>query len=195
MKFGEKNIFIGDRKRQITSEYYYGGGGELFPVVCLKTANNAIDEIVDQGEGIKEGQGIFDGDHVRYGQEPHPAHYYRFKEIKMKQLYRFGDTDPNAPSGSKIKVNYSAEAVYPVKSNLTTKDYSRYPELKEKSDEFNRSFMQLLDSLNDTFNGAPDQLIPAVHLMYKLKYATVALMKTPLGKTEYHAGPTWEYIG
>ncbi|MGO4119361.1 ferritin-like domain-containing protein, partial [Rhizobium ruizarguesonis] len=49
-------IFTGDMSRQITSEYYYSGGGELFPVTYLKSALEAIDLIIEQGEG--DGGGI-----------------------------------------------------------------------------------------------------------------------------------------
>ncbi|MGO8557617.1 ferritin-like domain-containing protein, partial [Rhizobium ruizarguesonis] len=43
-------IFTGDRSRQITSEDYYSGGGELFTVTDLKSALEAIDLIIEQGE-------------------------------------------------------------------------------------------------------------------------------------------------
>ncbi|MGO7624626.1 ferritin-like domain-containing protein, partial [Rhizobium ruizarguesonis] len=46
--------------RQITSEYYYSGGGELFPVTDLKSALEAIELIMEQGEG--DGGGIYDDD-------------------------------------------------------------------------------------------------------------------------------------
>ena len=47
----ESDPFTGNPARQVTSEAYYGGGGELFAVTDLASALKAIREIMDQGEG------------------------------------------------------------------------------------------------------------------------------------------------
>src|ERR1700693_61268 len=39
---GEAKVFSGDRARQVTSEYYYSGGGEINPVYDLASAKTAI---------------------------------------------------------------------------------------------------------------------------------------------------------
>jgi hypothetical protein len=50
-KLGEKALFNGDPSRQVGPEYYYSGGGDMFPVVDVKSAMAAIDLISGQGEG------------------------------------------------------------------------------------------------------------------------------------------------
>ncbi|HEX8246499.1 MAG TPA: ferritin-like protein, partial [Longimicrobium sp.] len=55
---GEKELFSGDPARQVTSEYYYAGGGAPVVVHDLATARAALQEIVEQGEG--EVNSIFD---------------------------------------------------------------------------------------------------------------------------------------
>ncbi len=50
-KHGGERVFSGDSALQITREYYYGGAGVITVIKDLETAEHAIREIVDQGEG------------------------------------------------------------------------------------------------------------------------------------------------
>ena len=51
-EYGEERVFKPRAPGlQITTEYYYGGAGEIFPVECAASAERAIKEILDQGEG------------------------------------------------------------------------------------------------------------------------------------------------
>jgi hypothetical protein len=61
-----KGIFTGDASRQITPEYYYGGGGEVVSVTDLRSALRALWEIVGQGEGVDHT--IWDGDQEKFGE-------------------------------------------------------------------------------------------------------------------------------
>ena len=57
--------FTGDKARQVTQEFYYGGGGGVFCVHDLDSALEALHEIVGQGEGVD--RSIFDGVHYPKG--------------------------------------------------------------------------------------------------------------------------------
>jgi hypothetical protein len=50
-KFGEQNLFVGPRRAQATSEYFQWS--ELVPVTDLASAHQAIDTILEQGEGAR----------------------------------------------------------------------------------------------------------------------------------------------
>jgi len=52
-RLGEKSLFCGDPARQVTDELYYGGSGRIIAVTDLASALAALEEIVEQGEGMQ----------------------------------------------------------------------------------------------------------------------------------------------
>ncbi|MEO1334439.1 MAG: ferritin-like protein, partial [Myxococcota bacterium] len=76
------SLFSGDPRRQVTSQYYYSGGGELNAVTDMASARAAIDLVIDQGEG--HGGKIYDT-------ERELAHFYRFEQLKLGRYYQPGD--------------------------------------------------------------------------------------------------------
>src|SRR5215470_656558 len=50
-KFGERNLFVGPARAQATSDYFHWP--ELVPVTDLASAHQAIDTILEQGEGAR----------------------------------------------------------------------------------------------------------------------------------------------
>lgn len=85
--------------------------------------------------------------------------------------------------------------VWPMKDNPKSGDYANMPEVKALSDRFNDTYSELLDALNDAFNGNKHVLARLTPVMYRLKEDAQRLMRVPLpnsasGET---AGPTWEY--
>ena len=193
-KLGPAEVFDGDPDWQIRPEDYYGGAGDVIvvtdedPLKAHEKAKAAFDEIVDQGEGMHHT--VFDGDTLP-GKGPVPAHYFRFQEISKGQYYQPGDT-PNHPTGKELHVNW--DAVYHMKINPSTGDYDRGSEIWEKLMDFNRTYMRLLDLLQESFTGRRERLMEAVGEMYDLKYKAVALMKIPSGHGETTVGPSFEYV-
>jgi len=186
----EGGIFTGDPSRQLTPEHYYGSGGRLIPVYSLSDALEAIDEIVGQGEGI-DGT-IQDPDHLLFGEDMEYAHYFKFNEIACGQAYMPTDSPQDPPSGKIIEVDWNA--VYNMQANPSIKNYEVGSELWEKTNNFNKTYMALLDNLHDACNGKPEMLNKGIALMYDLKYKALELMKIPLGESGEMAGPTFEYI-
>lgn len=185
---GESNVFTGDPKLQITSEYYYNGGGYIVPVTNLKEAKKALKEIIEQGEGMTD---EIDDPH-KFGSEL--AHYYRFQEIQLQRFYRSGDL-PDHPTGATFKVDYSQDSVYPMIPNPKTALYPAGSELRQASDEFNMLYTDLLAELQLAFNGEPERLLPAVGGMFQLKYKALELIRNPIpGNEKYNAGPSFEYL-
>ncbi|HLF25521.1 MAG TPA: ferritin-like protein [Anaerolineae bacterium] len=182
--------FTGDISRQITPEYYYGGGGEAIPVTDLPSALQALDEITGQGEGVHHT--IFDGDQEQFGEVKELAHYFRFNEIYQERRYTAADTPTSGPSGARLLVHW--DQVYPMRPNPKMAHYPHDSALWRKAYAFNRTYRALLDELHAALNGKPKRLMQSVVGMYDLKYQAVELMKIPVGDEEMTAGPSFEYV-
>lgn len=188
-KPGKPNLYTGSPSRQITPEqWYYGGGGTAVVVTDFESARDAIEEVIEQGEGAS---GIFDNSLAR-GTNRELAHYFKFNEIALGRCYTDKDTVASGPTGPALPVDWSA--IYPMQPNPTVRHFEGQPETQALMVEFNRVYTQLLGVLHDAFNGQPDLLRGAVPMMYDLKYRAQALMKIPSGKGDgCTAGPSFEF--
>ena len=184
---GPEAVFTGGPETQIQpGTYYYGGGGRAIVVYDLITANEAIEMIKNQGEGV-DATTIGDGDYAIYCEDWEPAHFYRFNQILKGCYYQMGDTVTSGPTGPTFKVDW--DAVYPMIDNPKTAGYPEGSPLREHSLAFNAIYQGLLDVLHEAYNGQPEALEPGVALMYDLKYKAQALIKNPIGDGEHNAGP------
>ena len=137
--------------RQISPAAYYGSG-TLWSIATPMDAQQAIKQIIDQGEGVP-GQ-VFDDDFAIYGDgdgEREPAHYYRFLELLLRRQFQTGDTPSSGPTGPALDVDF--DAVNPMRANASYADYAAHPEITERLDEFNRLYGTLLAALELAFNG------------------------------------------
>jgi hypothetical protein len=174
-------LFSGDPRRQVTSDYYYSGGGELFPVTDIESAKQAIRLISEQGEGI--GGGIFD-------YESEISHYRRFEQLIQGRYYR-EDDEPGNPSGSGIAVDW--DAIYPIKPNAKLSDYPKGSDVYQAATAFNSRYAGFLQMLTRAFNGQPELLLEAVGEMFILKELAYRLTRQPIdGPGTPHAAPTFE---
>jgi hypothetical protein len=177
---GREKLFTGAAAKQATAEYYYSGGGELFPVKDLQTACAAIDLISGQGEGL--GGEIYD-------KEDELAHYYRFDQLRLGKYYQAGDL-PGKPSGPPLTVDW--DAAYPIEKNPRVKDYGD-SELYAAAIAFNQSYAKFLALLTKAFNGQPQLLLDAVPQMFRLREKITQLIHNPVpGKEGVNAAPTFE---
>ncbi len=182
-------IFTGPAPRQVTPEYYYGGGGKPILVNNLESALEALKEIVGQGEGVHKS--FFDGDE-HFGEVEELAHYFRFKEVSCERYYDIAHDRPGSdPSGKPLVVQW--DQVYPMRQDPKMAQYPEGSEVRRKMHEFNRTYMALLSDLEVSLTGKPQRLMQSVVRMYDLKYQAIELMKIPVSDTET-AGPSFEYI-
>jgi rubrerythrin len=186
----QEKIYTGSASRQITPEYYYGGGGQVTPVYDFKSAIQALNEIIGQGEGIHHS--IFDGDQENFGEVEEFAHFFRFNEIYKERRYTSVDTPTSGPSGESLMVEW--DQVYPMQQDPKMASYPKDSEVWRRAHEFNHTYMGLLDELEHALNGEPKRLMQSVVRMYDLKYQAVELMKIPIGEKGETAGPSFEYI-
>ena len=183
------DLFSGDPGRQVDSEYYYNGGGQILVVDDLDSADRAISLITDQGEGTPGT--IYDSDAEYFDQPQGIAHYFAFNQIYLGQRYQAGDLPGDAPSGDLIDIDW--DAIYPILPDARFSDYSNLPDLRRGVRRFYRTYKRLLADLQIAFNGRPERLIHAVTLMYEVKYSLLEVVKNPMLGTsnETHAGPVF----
>jgi len=147
----------------------------------LASARRALAEVVEQGEGEMASPYDEDGD---------LAHFYRLEQLKYDRSYLRSDT-VGTPTGPSVGVDF--RAVYPMIPNPREADYAD-PDLRAASATANRAWIRLLEQTDNAFDGAPSNLIPAVHTMFRLRDAMVVLLANPLPDSDgHHAGPTFEW--
>ena len=190
---GEKQVFCGDPARQITPAMLdYRGSGRIVPVYDLASALAAIDEIEEQGEGLKHAE-VWDGDRDMFHPErDEVAHYFRYSEIMHGRFYQRGDTPRSGPTGARLAVDWSA--VYPMRDNPRTQDYPEGSPVRAKMQAFNLLYSDLLRGLHRAFNGEPARLFATVAGMLELKERAQELMQMPSGDGITTAGPSFEYV-
>jgi hypothetical protein len=189
-----KNLFIGDPKKQITPEYYYDGAGDIVKVTDLDSAIKALYIIQTQGEGS--------GTTTIYDSEKELSHYYRFQQLLKGRYYVIDREDPtnsdepDHPTGEEFTVDW--DAVYPVMDNLTLSKLRSYcdadSELYAHALEFQQAYSRFLAEIEHSFNGHPEQLLPAVGSMFRLKELATSLIRNPIpGLDGVHAGPIYKF--
>jgi hypothetical protein len=181
----------GDPARQVTDALVYTGGGRIVKVTDLDSALAALEEIVDQGEGVQ--LEIWDGDvDVLHPEREQVAHYFRFLELKLGRRYRRGDTPQAGPTGETIAVDWGG--VLPMRANPRTGDHAPGSPIRTAQEAFNRTYCALLHQLDQAFNGAPEILGPSIGAMYGLGDQARELMQMPTEDGLETAGPTFEYV-
>jgi len=169
-QFPNNSLFPIDRHQyQVPDTFYYSGGGKLFPIYNLDDATRAINLISEQGEGYG---GTIDTD------ENEIAHYYRFKQLLCGRYYAAHDDPAKAPSGPVLSVDF--DAVHPIRANAKLSEYADAPDIRAKALTFIDVYRSLLGQLNQAFNGQPDLLVKAVHVMFEVKKKAGELMRLPL---------------
>jgi len=174
-------LFSGSPEKQVSSEYFYSGGGQIVIVTDLKSAKAALDLIAEQGEGF--GGTIYDSEHEL-------AHYYRFEQLKLGRYYQSRD-EPHQPTGPKLRVDW--DSVYPVKTDARLSDYPEDSELHAAAVAFNRSYADFLGLLTRAYNGEPALLTDAVVEMFRIRDRMTRLIHNPIpGQSTLNAAPTFE---
>jgi hypothetical protein len=200
---------------QLLPRHYYGGAGRLTEVKDLDSALEAIDEIVREGEGAPEeilgraineqvsgdvvememtgvppAYSVDDLDRLPFGWKMY-SHYARFKEIREGRRYFPTQLVGDRPQGDILPIDWSA--VLPMVTDPKAGDFEKTA-AHEPMAACNETYTKLVDMLYASFNGDPDLLERAVHVMYELKYQATALMHVPSPlDPKMTLGPAFEY--
>jgi hypothetical protein len=157
--------------------------GTLVVVTDLKSARDAIHEIVEQGEGASPVDPDDGYDEL--------AHYYKFAEIvhgRRLVLQVDGFSYTGAP------IEWDEDGVWPMVDDPDTESLPAGSLARNQSDEFNQMYADLLLSLHQVFNGQPERLNKAVGLMFSLSIQAQKLMGLPIDATSpLTAGTAFQY--
>ncbi len=175
-------IFTGAKERQVSG---WIGPHFLGPIEGLGDALDAIDVIVDQGEGTSTSP-LADPEEL--------AHFYRFEQIQRQATL---NPDPGVPQGyswGKPVVGLDDEGVWPMVDNPPLVPLPEGSEVARASQQFDATFTRLLDDLQRTFDGAPEILGSAVAQMHALRLEAQRLMPLEVPGTTQTAGPRFLYV-
>lgn len=192
-EIGEENVFIGDENRQIGEVYYWSGGGKAFEVRNLKDATEAIDVIVEQGEGSSL-DSLADGDKEMFGQMEEVPHYFRFNEIYMERKYKMDDNPRLPPTGEVLPVDW--HLVFPTKINCKSTDFEHNWELKTLNTKFNQHFTLMIKGIEAALNGQRETLFSAImNDMHGMAKIANRMVQIPIHDGEKETGsPSFEII-
>lgn len=191
-EFPESEVFCGNPALQVNPQFYWGSGGAPVIITSLATAKEALEEVIEQGEG--GGASIYDPDEHYADTQYDLAHYFRFNEIAQGRKYQPGDTPDQPPSGEPLEVDY--KAVYPIKRNPRSADYAPGSRLAALNDQFNRTYTVMLGEIAEAFNGVPHSLYDAIiNGMHALTPIAGEMMQMPIdGDPEgAHGAPSFEW--
>lgn len=190
---GDDAVFSGDPQRQVTAQHlHFDGAQRVIAVYDLKGALRAIDEIEEQGEGLKHAA-VWDGDRDMFHPEREEvAHYFRFVELQLGRSFVRGDTPQSGPSGDRFGVDFAE--VHPVRVNCRLAHYVEGSDAHRLATDFNVSYFDMLRKLERAFNGEQMTLNDAIGQMFGLRQIAKELMATPSGDGFTNAGPTFEYV-
>ncbi len=182
-EYGEAEIFSGNPDHQVTSF-----GPECIKVTSLETAKQAIEIIVEQGEGSEFSPLDEDGE---------LAHYYKFAELYHgRRLVRVPNSEHLPPKDQWAYTGESIEVlssdVFPIIPNATLDSYQENSLAWVKARQFSYSYTSLLKALHITFNGKPEHLDSSIGLMYSLRLQAQEIVAIDLGNGT-HAAPTFTY--
>lgn len=152
-----------------------------FPISSWEDAIAGIKFIQDEGEGT----GVIPTFDIHHKQEL--SHYYKFAEIvEGRQLVK----TPGGFAYEGAKIPFSPEEVWPMVDNPGLVKFPAGSTAAVLSQEFAQSYQNLLLSLNETFNGNPENLSNAIGHMYSMGIVAGKLMQTPSGfNDDTTAGP------
>lgn len=189
---GEDAVFCGDPSWQLTAETtFYGGAGHLIGVTDLASALEAMDEIVEQGEGMDHTT-IFDGDkNMFHPEREEVGHYFRFQEILEGRSYQPGDTPESGPTGPKFTVDW--DAVHNMRPNPDINDYPIDSAAREKMEALAQGYSDMLRMMEKSFAGDPKLFGETVGTMYELRHLIQELMEMPSGDGKTTVGPYFAY--
>ena len=185
------DIFIGNPERQIPWPWESSDVGHMYKVTNVSSAINAINEIIEQGEGASPID-------PTYNNTGKLAHFYKFEEIVcQKHLILVNDTDNPHYVYDGANITFIPQGVWPMRPspsiNCIPPDNNCYTEAKA----FHGAFRALLKKLQRIFNGTDDPLTEireSLTNMESLRVHAQKLMWTKVGPhDDITCGPVWDY--
>lgn len=180
-----ETIFM-DNTKQLHWPWEHNLYGTVHQVNNLSSAQDAINEIIEQGEGTSP---IDPLDAQPNGQL---AHFYRFEEIvwgrflvEVNGSYAF----QGAP------INFTSQGVWPMRDNPGKDGIQKGSRGYVEARAFHANYRALLRKLQTVFNGHPELINQTIPLMESLQVNAKKLMQIPLHSNRNETvGPVFDYI-
>jgi len=178
-----------DRPQVVPDKYY--PASDCFQIRTVDDAINAINIIVEQGEGTDEG--------TEGGSPLDPdgeyAHYYRFAELYYGRRLVVDKSASGGYSYSGPVFPFEADGLWNLVPNTKVADLPPGSEQRRQADQFNYVYRKLLLTLHQAFNGEPHKFDATIGLMYDVKLVGEKLVSMPYpNKVGLNCGPPFEYV-
>lgn len=166
-------LFVGDPTKQVVLGRF-DDPSEDIAVTDVQSALAAIDTIVRQGEGTPQSPRDLQSD---------IAHYYRFQELEKGMKLR---DDPASPATvvfdpeQPIAIDDQADVIAMVDDPQLVAIDPADAEAAQLSDECDRLYAEMLDSLQTGFNGQPGEVHVAINKMQQFNQTARTLLEQPL---------------
>lgn len=183
----EPAAFVSVPRHQVGPEFMYGA----VVVSDSRSAANAIEVIVEQGEGTATSPEEVAG----FGGVNDFAHFYRFLEIQRgRRLVKVGEAIDVGYDYSGEPISFSPEGVYPLPHDPTRECYPPGSPERYLIEMFNFTYTTLLQTLERLVNGHNDATTfsRALELMRSLRHQAL-VMASGEAQAGVHLGPTFEY--
>lgn len=164
---------------------YSNDYGHIYIVKDLATAVKALEEIVEQGEGMQPGD-------PRSYKRDDLAHFFKFQEIVCGRELEFYGVSNYSFTGPPIPFN--ERGVWPMRDNPGSKGLTPGTQIYRQAFVFHQTYRSLLRQLDQVFGGRPDGIGDAMAIMESLGLQAKLLMAMPVGDKENQTcGPIFDY--
>lgn len=179
-------VIIGDPARQVVPTEWFGD--DIYPITTAQEAVDAINLIIEEGEGAP---------HSPFDPSGDLAHFYKFWEIAELRHIEADETAPDGFSFSGPVIPYDPDGVWDITPNQTLASLDKDSLAGRRASQFSFVFTKLMTALEDCFDGDPSRFDVAMGLMFELKLAGQMLVQLPAVsdgiQTGLNAGPVFEY--
>jgi hypothetical protein len=173
-------------RNQLSDNQFFQG--QVFAVNSYEDAHQAVQDIVSEGEGSRQGTKYdpidFQGD---------LAHFFRFGEIfRDKVLTKTTGSPGYAWGPTRLGVDWAGS--YPAITDPGTHDFSKeLAPARAAQDACNTTFSMMVNALQQAVNGQAAALGQAVRAMFDLRMAALHAFTVPLADSVHAAGPAFLY--
>ena len=175
--FHGDSIFYQNRTSLQVKWPYSNDYGKVYIVHDLTTALQAINEIVEQGEGVQPGD--------PHGYARHElAHFFKFQEIVCGKELIFHGVSNYTYTGDPIP--FDDNGVWPLRDNPSSRDLNPNTRAHERTKTFHQTYRTLLRTLDEVFAGNPAGISRAMGIMENLEVQAKLLMALPLDASQPH---------
>lgn len=176
------SVFTGDPARQVIDESGFGPPA-LFAIVDPRTATEALEWIINEGEGTTT---------QPTDNENELAHYYRFREIVVgRKLVRDAGPDGWAYAGEPILFDHGGVHAFQPDAHMS--DFNPGSSEYNAVEAFNLHYCDMLRQIQAAYGGRPALMRDAIRSMRTLRRSAADLTRIPhpAGGT---LSPTFEFV-